>query len=254
MNDRHPAGALVCVEGIDGAGKTTAVAGAAEVLRQRGVPTVLVDKHHLTAGSAYARRHLRALAELIWAHPADDPYLEFGDLHWVHLQAAWYAGISRCVIDPLIGEGQLVLTDTWTYKFLAKLSLRPDVEMDRVQVAFADTRPENLAIYLEVTPEVAAVRKGRYSISESGNHEGAVDLSARGFIAYQQRLSEVLNRWAAQEGWRRIDANTGTPEQVAERVADEITTWLAGRRQEASPVHLAKAVAGVGAGSEGRGR
>ncbi len=111
MNDRHPAGALVCVEGIDGAGKTTAaVAGAAEVLRQRGVPTVLVDKHHLTAGSAYARRHLRALAELIWAHPADDPYLEFGDMHWVQLQAAWYAGISRCGVGVILRAEHLCMT------------------------------------------------------------------------------------------------------------------------------------------------
>jgi thymidylate kinase len=254
MNDHRHQGALVCVEGIDGAGKTTAVAGAAELLRQRGVPTVLVDKHYLTAGSAYARRHLRALAELIWAHPADDPYLEFGDLHWVQLQASWYAGISRCVIDPLIDEGHLVLTDTWTYKFLAKLSLRPEVDLGRVKVAFADTRPENLAIYLEVTPEVAASRKGRYSISESGNHEGTVDLTARGFIAYQRQLSEVLDRWAAREGWRRIDANTGTPEQVAERVADEITTWLSSRHHEATTVHLAKAGSGVGTGSERRER
>lgn len=227
MNQRLSRGGLVCVEGIDGAGKTTTVAGAAELLRRRGVPTALLDKHHLVGGSAYARGHLRALAELIWAHPADDPYLQVGDMHWVLLQAAWYAGVSRCVVGPLVAAGQVVLTDTWAYKFLAKLSLRPAVDLDRAVATFADTRPEDLAIYLAVEPAVAAERKGRYSISEAGNHEGAVDLTAQGFIAYQHRLGQVLNDWAERDGWRRIDANTRTPQQVAELVADEVIAWLA---------------------------
>ncbi|MBT8227391.1 MAG: hypothetical protein HKP61_12260 [Dactylosporangium sp.] len=77
MNDRRPrAGALVCAEAIGDSGRSTTVAGAAELPRQRGIPTALVnrhDQHHRTAGSARARRRLRALAELVWAPRPADP-------------------------------------------------------------------------------------------------------------------------------------------------------------------------------------
>ncbi|MFJ6199565.1 hypothetical protein [Micromonospora sp. NPDC092111] len=74
----------------DGAGKTTAVGHVVGALDGRGIPAVVFDKKITQFGSEYVRRHAGELRALIWEHLADDPYLEWGDMHWVYLQAAWY--------------------------------------------------------------------------------------------------------------------------------------------------------------------
>ncbi|MGH8883769.1 MAG: dTMP kinase [Egibacteraceae bacterium] len=104
-------GCFVCLEGIDGAGKTTAIAAAGEALRRRGSPVACFDKKDTGFSSAYVERHMAALRDIIWGHPPDDPYLELGDLHWVHLQAAWYSALAKRKAIPLLQAGCLVLTE-----------------------------------------------------------------------------------------------------------------------------------------------
>lgn len=224
-------GYFVCLEGIDGAGKTTAVTAAGEMLRGRGWPVVSFDKKDtdFTRGghaSAYVERHMSALREVIWGHPPDDPYLELGDFHWVYLQAAWYAALAHCKVVPLLRAGQVVLTDTWAYKFLAKLTLRPGVDVEHARSAFSRLPRPDLVIRLHLDPEVAAARKQTFAISEAGNHEGAVERSAQEFIAYQQRLSAVLEEFAQAEGWVSLEVGHLGVEQMACAVADLVEHHL----------------------------
>lgn len=205
MNSRE--GRFVCLEGIDGAGKTTAVGALGALLREHGIPVAVVDKHTVTFASDYVATQMRALHDMIWGHPGDDPYLQLGDWHWIHLQAAWYAAMSRCVVEPLLAAGTLVLTDTWTYKFLAKLAMRPLVDFGQAQAAFAGVATPDLVVRFVIDPAVAAARKVSFGISESGNHEGAVERTAQGFIDYQTKVSMVLDDLGTSGGWARIDVN-----------------------------------------------
>jgi thymidylate kinase len=225
-------GLFVCVEGIDGAGKTTAAHTTAAALRRHGVPATVFDKQRTGFGTPYVRRHTGALRELIWGHPPDDPYLELGDMHWVYLQAAWYAAVARCAIAPLLAAGQVVVTDTWTYKFLAKLALRPEVDLDAAAAVFAGLPRPDLVVHLQLDPAVAARRKDRIAISEAGNHEGVVALTAQAFIDYQQRLAVVLDGWSRRDGWTGLDVTAlGEPE-----VADAVTALVIDRLRPAPAV------------------
>lgn len=213
-------GIFVCLEGIDGSGKTTAIATAGRLLHEEGFPVVSFDKKEVDFDSSYVRGHMTALRKIIWGHPPDDPYLELGDMHWVYLQAAWYSAVATCKVVPLLNSGHLVLTDTWTYKFLAKLKMRPTVDFDHARSAFAQLPRPDLVIRLDIDPAVAAVRKHTFSISESGNHEGSVELSAKAFTDYQRRLSTVLEEFAAQEGWASLEVSDLSIAQVGHAVAD----------------------------------
>ncbi len=225
----RPAGGLfVCLEGIDGAGKTTAADLASRLLRERGLAVESFDKKKALFGSQYVRRHMAGLREVIWGHPADDPYLELGDWHWIYLQAAWYSAASRCAVQPLTEAGFVVLTDTWLHKFLAKLALRPHVDLDRARAVFADLVRPDLVIQLDLDPATAAARKASFGISEAGNHEGSVELSTGSFVAYQRRLSAVLDEWGQAEYWLRLDVNALAPEEVAAQVAELVARRLPG--------------------------
>ncbi|MGQ0776610.1 MAG: dTMP kinase [Pseudonocardiales bacterium] len=213
-------GLFVCLEGIDGSGKTTAIATAGGLLRQEGFPVVFFDKKEADFGSSYVERHMTALQKVIWGHPPDDPYLELGDMHWVYLQAAWYSAVATCKVIPLLHSGHLVLTDTWTYKFLAKLKMRPIVNFEHALSAFKQLPRPDLVIRLNIDPAVAAARKNTFSVSESGNREGLVELSANAFTEYQRRLSAVLEEFAEQEGWASVEVSSLSVSQTGHAIAE----------------------------------
>ncbi|MEU8333687.1 hypothetical protein AB0J14_37370 [Micromonospora arborensis] len=215
-------GLFICLEGIDGAGKTTAVGYVAEALRGREIPAVVFDKKNTAFGSDYVRRHASELRSLIWEHPADDPYLELGDMHWVYLQAAWYSAAAHCAVRPMIEAGHVVVTDTWTYKFLAKLAMRPDVELATAAAVFDGLPKPDLVVRLDLDPVTAAGRKATFGISEAGNHEGDVALTREAYVSYQRRLCEVLDAWTVQHGWTQLDVNDMSPQEIGETIAEMV--------------------------------
>jgi thymidylate kinase len=231
-------GLFVCLEGIDGAGKTTAAHHSVTALRRRGVPATVFDKKDTQFGSTYVRRHAGQLRALIWEHPADDPYLELGDMHWVYLQAAWYTAVAQCAITPMLQAGQVVVTDTWTYKFLAKLALRPNVDVAAAAAIFGGLPQPGLVVRLDLDPASAADRKATFGISEAGNHEGDVALTQDGFVTYQRRLAEVFDGWTVQHGWTALDVNGMSPQDVAEAVASCVVAVRDGQPAGPAPADV----------------
>jgi thymidylate kinase len=217
-----PRGLFVAIEGIDGAGKTTAARVAAEALRSRGRPAVAVARGDAAGCSAYAATHMAALLDLIWGEPPDAPYLDLGDDHWGYLQAAWYSAFAHCVVLPAIAEGSIVLADTWGYKFLAKLAMRPAerVSFDAARAVFEAIPQPDVVIHLHADPAVAAARKPAFSGSETGNREGVPELSAGAFAAYQRDLAEVLESFAGKGGWVCVDTSSLSPVEAGSAVAD----------------------------------
>ncbi len=224
-----PRGVFVALEGIDGAGKTTATREAGGILRRRGMPVVAFDKKNPPFVSEYVAAHLAALGKVIWGHPPDDPYLELGDEHWIYLQLSWYSALARCAVEPLLETGHVVLVDTWAYKFLAKLYLRPAVDAAGVRSLFARLVQPDLVIHLHLPPQIAAERKTAFAISEAGNMEGPVELSMDSFVAYQSRLAGVLASFAREEGWQTIDTSLLSAEDVADAVASTVETAIWGQ-------------------------
>lgn len=223
-SDLAPAadGLFLAVEGIDGAGKTTAVRVAAEVLRMRGRPTVVVARDEVSWCSPYVAGHMGALRDLIWGEPPDAPYLDLGDEHWVCLQAAWYAASAHCAVAPAVAEGAIVLADTWGYKFLAKLALRPpgQVSFDAAWNLFHSIPRPAIVVHLHADPAVAAARKTAFTGSETGNGEGTAELSAAAFTDYQRKLAGTLESFADAGGWTRVDASSLSAPEAGAAVAD----------------------------------
>lgn len=217
-----PSGVFIAVEGIDGAGKTTAARIAAEILRSRKRQAVCVAREDVAWHTPYIAEHMAALRDLIWGEPPDTPYLDLGDEHWVHLQASWYAAFARCVVAPAVAEGTIVLADTWGYKFLAKLALRPPerVSLDFAWSVFHSIQRPALVVHLHADPTEAAARKAVFSGSETGNREGTPELSRAAFANYQSGVAEVLESFAGRGGWACVDTFSLTAAEVGLVVAD----------------------------------
>ncbi len=222
-------GLFLALEGIDGAGKTTAAQAAAALLCRQGRPAVALGRGAGGRVSPYVAGHMAGLRELIWGEPPGAPYLELGDEHWVLLQAAWYSAAARCVVAPAVAAGYVVLADTWGYKFLAKLRLRPAgaVSFERAQGVFSAITQPDVVVHLRADPVVAAARKPVFSGSETGNREGDPDLSVCAFTVYQQRLAGVLESFACRSGWVSLDASSLGREETGAAVAGIAERYLA---------------------------
>jgi thymidylate kinase len=228
-------GLLVALEGIDGGGKTTAARTAAGMLRAEGYAAVAADRAGMAGPSAYAAGHMAGLRTLIWDEPPDAPYLELGDEHWVLLQAAWYCSFARCVVAPLLAAGHVVIADTWGYKFLAKLQLRPPamIRADWALGIFDALAQPGLIVHLRADPARAAARKTVLSGSETGHGDG-VPPSGAAFEAYQRRLGQVLERFARERGWASLDVSALTVTETGAALAGVIRDHLDGRAAPAA--------------------
>jgi hypothetical protein len=136
------------------------------------------------------------------------------------------------VVTPLVQAGNVVIADTWGYKFLAKLRLRPPgvIGFDWARGIFAALRQPDLIVHLRADPRRAAARKPSVSGSETGGGgSGAPQLSRASFEAYQRRLDQVLEGLAGQGGWVNLDVSALSPGEAGTALADIIRHRLGGR-------------------------
>ncbi len=102
-----PAGRLITVEGIDGAGKTTLVAGLAAALAERGRPAVVLRE----PGGVELAERIRALVK--------DPALDVDARAEALLYAAARAQLVEERVAPLLASGAWVLLDRFVDSSLA---------------------------------------------------------------------------------------------------------------------------------------
>ena len=100
-------GRLITVEGLDGAGKTTAVGGLAAALRQRGRDVAVLRE----PGGVELSERIRALVK--------DPALEVHPRAEALLYAAARAQLVAERLEPLLAEGGWVLLDRFVDSSLA---------------------------------------------------------------------------------------------------------------------------------------
>jgi dTMP kinase len=100
-------GRLITVEGIDGAGKTTVVAGLADALRERGQEVELLRE----PGGVELSERIRALVK--------DPALDVHPRAEALLYAAARAQLVAQRLQPLLASGSWVLLDRFVDSSLA---------------------------------------------------------------------------------------------------------------------------------------
>ncbi len=102
-----PAGTLVTIEGLDGAGKTTLAAALAQELRQRGRDVLLLRE----PGGVPVSERIRELVK--------DPRAEVAPRTEALLYAAARAQLVSEVLTPALESGRLVLLDRFLDSSLA---------------------------------------------------------------------------------------------------------------------------------------
>ncbi len=194
-------GRFIVFEGGDGCGKST----QARLLAER----IGAELTREPGGTAVGER-IRAIV-------LDPMHPELADRTEALLMAADRAQHVAEVIEPAIAAGRHVVSDRHVASSLAYQGIGRGLGFDEVRAlnefGLAGLRPD-LTLLLEIDPEVAAARLGaELDRIESGGLEETVRDSYRQFAE------------ADPAGWAVIDGS-GSPEEVAERVADVLVERL----------------------------
>ncbi|NSC25225.1 hypothetical protein FM076_30375 [Streptomyces albus subsp. chlorinus] len=209
---------LIAFEGIDGAGKTTAVPLLVTRLVEKGHKARALLKRSPVVEPAFAEEQLTALAERLWGVPHDSRIASLGSAHWVYLNAAYFAGLRQAVATG--EEHGVVVTDSWINKFVARVVTNGDLGLEDVLGALRLVRQPDLVVLLDVEPRTASARKESTTVLERGSLASAED----DFVGYQAVVRTTLLSLAERAGWRVV----ATGERTAEEVADEVAALVDG--------------------------
>ncbi len=204
------AGALITIEGLDGAGKSTLAQGLARELAARGTEVELLRE----PGGVEASERIRELVQ--------DPRLQVLPRAEALLYAAARAQLVDELLRPLLQRGVLVLLDRFVDSSLAYQGGARGLGVERVAEinAFATggLRPD-LTLLLRVDPGLGRSRQQGRSGSPDRLEREAEDFFERVAAAYEQIASAEPDRV------RVIDAGR-SPEEVLAEALEAVTELL----------------------------
>ena len=199
---------LITVEGIDGAGKSTLVAGLAEALAEHG-PVVLREP-----GGVELAERLRALVK--------DPALAVGARAEALVYAAARAQLVEQELRPLLEAGRLVLLDRFVDSSLAYQGAGRGLGVAAVRAlnAFATggLAPDR-TLLLRIDPAAGLARVGR-----RGEAQDRIESEREAFwLACAQAYDELAA--AEPQRWAVIDA-AQPPEAVLREALAQVAPLL----------------------------
>jgi dTMP kinase len=208
LSSSRPARRLIAFEGVDGAGKTTALALVAERLRQRGERVFLPRM-----GKNHASRSVRVIRDLT----RDRRHLDLDPRTELLLYCAREAQVLAELVAPALRDGCTVLIDrsllTPVVLGRARGLSRETCEQAAV-LAAAGLEPD-LTLVFDVHPRTSRIRKRieriRSHVDEEGGRKGLAG------SAFKERVRDLYTALAAEHGHPVLHAERATPAQLAER-------------------------------------
>lgn len=222
---------LVALEGIDGAGKTTAARRLAAT-----VPGAeLLDRWSLPIDEAsYLGRQMGLLRQAIWPPDLGSRDVdEFGRHYWVFLQAAWYSVLERMLAAG--DEDRVVIADGWWFRLVAKLA-RGEEERRWMESLFGAVREPALTLLLDIDPRLAWGRRKEFKSFELGLWAGHAGQPFDSFCSFQGRIRRNLLRQARRRGWTVLVQDEKTmPDELFGTLHERISELAGDCRGMAAP-------------------
>ena len=205
-------GKFIVVEGLEGAGKTTAIHKVIETLNAKGIADIETTRE--PGGTPLAEQMRRLVKE---AHP-DEPLSNMAEL--LLLYAARIQLVDH-VIKPALARGAFVVGDRHDMSSQAYQGGGRGFDQDLMhnlrQTVLGDFRPD-LTLYMDIDPALGLAR---------ARARGALDrIEEMQLDFFERARARYLELAHADETVKIIDAS-GSFEQVSGEIQQALETWLA---------------------------
>ncbi len=203
-------GRLIAFEGVDGAGKTTALARVAELLRAQGVRVFMPR-----TGKEHSSRPTRMIRQLT----RDPRNFELSPRAELLLYCAREAQVMLELVQPALDRGDTVLVDrTFLTPVVLGMArgLSRDACLGAAQLASAGIEPD-LTLVFDVHPRTSRLRKRLERIrTHTLGDSGRKGLAGS---AFKDRVRNLYVQLAQERGYPLFHVERATRDQLAERVA-----------------------------------
>ncbi len=203
---------FICIEGIDGAGKTSVAQALVKRLKNEGITAILANRNTICADT-HASTRLSILANLLWEYAPETPLQDLGDHHLIHLMASWFYLFDKVVIKKELKEGHIVISDQWVYKYIARFRAKSS---DLAEELFSQLTIPNEVIMLTLPPEVAGRRKSNRKWTDTD----CINSAPTSFVNFQNKVANELLKMQSSY-WHTVDS-----EQSVELIVDEVMEIL----------------------------
>lgn len=202
------AGRIIAFEGVDGAGKSTAITLVAEALRARGARVFMPR-----AGKDHASRPVRAIRDIT----RDRRNIELDAYTELLLYCARETQVLAELVRPAARRGEVVLIDRslLTAETLGRARGLPGQTCaETVRLAAAGFEPD-LTLVFDVHPRTARLRKLLARVRSKSDERGG----RKGLLgsAFKARIRDHYGSIAAERGYPVLHCERATPAQLAER-------------------------------------
>lgn len=193
-------GFFICVEGLDGCGKTTQTRRLVERLRQKGYDAIYTTEPTCGDIGEFIRKHClhggKRLPNVVEA-------LLFAADRFEHVER---------IVAPSLDRGCLVISDRYVYSSLAYQGAA-GLNLSWIEKINEHVISPDLAIFIDVEPETAIQRL-------------KVDRSVMENLETQRKVREVYLKFVEKDELVKIDGNKTTPE-VADDILKVVLKFLA---------------------------
>src|SRR5271163_1001092 len=210
----HPyKGRLICVEGIDGSGKSTQLLLLERWLRARGYPVHFTEWN----SSRLVRRSMQRGKKKNLLTPTT-----FSLLHAVD-----FADRLTYQILPPLKAGMIVLADRYVYTAFARDVAR-GVHPDWVRAVYSPALRPDLTLYFRVPIDTSLERllsgRAKLKYHEAGMDVGLSTDPVESFRMFQSRVLEIYDQLGDEFGLHTIEATGDIPAQqrIVRRMIQEV--------------------------------
>jgi dTMP kinase len=179
-------GIFICIEGIDASGKSTQARWLVRNLRRRGFDAIYTTEPSKSEVGSFIRRYILQRKKRV---PAVVEALLFAVDRIDHVESK---------IEPALESGKIVVSDRYVYSSLAYQGAA-GLDVGWIEQINKMALPPDLAIYIDVPPEVVVKRmRRRRSVMET--------------LRNQRRVREIYTQLVREGHLVLIDGNRPTSE------------------------------------------
>ncbi|GAA5214829.1 dTMP kinase [Corallincola platygyrae] len=215
MSQKAQRGKFIVIEGLEGAGKSTAISTVINYLSKHGVESPVTTRE--PGGTPLAEK----IRELVKSPEITEPVAPETELLMMY---ASRAQLVKTVIEPALESGQWVVGDRHDLSSRAYQGGGrgiPDNQIQAIKTAVLDDFTPDLTIYMDIDPETGLARaRGRGELDR-------IELEAIGF--FERTRDRYLELAQSDSTIKTVDANRSLAEvtsQLEELLAKEVAPWL----------------------------
>jgi len=191
-------GVFICIEGLDGSGKSTQAKLLTKRLCKEGYPAIYTAEPSKGKIGQFIRKQLFEQTRM----PVSVEALLFAADRIEHVQRD---------IVPALQEDKIVISDRYVYSSLAYQG-SAGLSLDWIETINANAQKPDLSIFIDVTPENVLNRlKRKKSVMEN--------------LPTQKRVQEIYQKYVTKGSLKRIDGSKGKQE-VLEDLYTEVICYL----------------------------